>query len=70
MIFDNVWQFDTAKVTNYLSTLGCQAQFTAVAYSQTNDHAEAANKIIILHGLQKKLDEANSKWADELHDVL
>jgi len=28
MIFDNGWQFNTAKVTNYLSTLGCQAQFT------------------------------------------
>ena len=37
MIFDNGWQFDTTKITDYLSTLGCQARFTAVAHPQTND---------------------------------
>ena len=35
----------------------------------TNRQAEAANKSI-LHGLQKKLDEAKGKWAEELHGVL
>ena len=36
MVFDNGWQFDMAKVTNYLNTLGFQARFTAVAHPQTN----------------------------------
>jgi len=40
-----------------------------VAHPQTNGQAEAANKVIF-YGLQKKLDEAKGKWADELHDVL
>jgi len=60
MIFDNGRQFDTAKFTDYLSTLECQAQFTIVAHPQTNSQAEAANKVI-LHGLQTKLDEAKRK---------
>ena len=36
MIFDNGRQFDTSKLTDYLSSLGCQARFTAVAHPQTN----------------------------------
>ena len=54
---------------NYPSNLGCQARFTTVAHPQTNGQAEAANKSI-LHDLQKKLDNAKGKWADELHGVL
>ena len=54
---------------NYPSNLGCQARFTTVAHPQTNGQAEAANKSI-LHGLQKKLDNAKVKWVDELHGVL
>jgi len=69
IIFDNGRQFDTSKLTDYLQDLGCQARFTAVAHPQTNGQAEAANKSI-LHGLQKKLDHAKGRWADELHGVL
>ena len=69
MIFGNRWQFDTTKITDYLNTLGCQVQFTAIAHPQTNGQAEGANKSI-LHGLQKKFDEAKGKWAEELHGVL
>jgi len=69
IIFDNGLQFDTSELTDYLSNLGCQARFTAVAHPQTNGQAEAANKSI-LYGLQKKLDHAKGKWVDELHDVL
>jgi len=54
---------------DYLHNLGCQARFTAVAHPQTNGQAKAANKSI-LHDLQKKLDHAKGKWADELHGVL
>ena len=64
MIFDNGQKFDTAKVTDYLRTLDCHARFTAIAHPQTNDQAEATNKVI-LQGLQKK-----GKWADELHGVV
>jgi len=56
-------------VTDYLSTLGSQAQFTAVAHPQTNRQAEATNKVI-LPDFQKKLDDTKGKWADELHGHL
>ena len=36
MVFHNGRQFDTTKITDYLSTLGWQARFTAVAHPQTN----------------------------------
>ena len=62
IIFDNDRQFDTTKLTDYLSTLGCQARLTVVAHPQTNGQVEAANKSI-LHGLQKELDDAKGKWA-------
>jgi len=52
-----------AKVTNYLSTLECQARFTAVAHSQTKGQAKAINKVIP-HSLQKKCDNPKGKWAD------
>jgi len=38
-------------------------------HPQTNSQVEAANKSI-LHGLQKKLDDAKGKWTDELHGIL
>ena len=69
MIFNNRRQFDTTKITDYLRTLRCQVKFTAIAHPQTNGQTEAANKAI-LHGLQKKLNDAKGKWVDELHDVL
>ena len=69
MIFGNGQQFDTNKVTNYLNNLGCQAWFTVVAHPQTNGQTEATNKVF-LHSLQKKLNDAKCKWADELPDVL
>ena len=69
MILDNGRQFDTSKLTDYLSSLGCQARFTAVVHPQTNGQAEAAKKSI-LHGIQKKLNDAKGNWADELHGVL
>jgi len=61
IIFDNGRQFDTNRLIDYLNNLGYQAQFTTIADPQTNSQAEAANKSI-LHGLQKKLDDANRKW--------
>ena len=69
MIFDNGHWFGITKVTDYLSTLGCQARFIAVVHPHINGQAEAANKSI-LHGPQKKLDEAKGKWAEELYGVL
>ena len=69
MSCNNGHQFDRAKVTDYLSTLGCQARFTVVAHPQTNGQVEAANKVI-LYTLQKKLDEAKGQQAEELHGTL
>ena len=68
-ISNNGRQFGNTKITDYLGTLGCQARFTTVAHPQTNSQAKVANKVI-LHGHQKKLDDAKGKWADELHGVL
>jgi len=43
-------QFDTTKIMDYLSILGCQVRFTVVAHPKANGQAKAANKAI-LHGL-------------------
>jgi len=40
-----------------------------MAHPQTNGQAETTNKVL-LHGLQKKLDEAKGRRAEELHDIL
>jgi len=32
MVFDNMLQFDTTKVIDYLSALDCHARFTTVAH--------------------------------------
>ena len=69
MIFDNGQQFDTSKIMDYPGSLGCQARFIAVAQPQTNSQAEVANKTV-LHGVQKKLDDAKGKWVDKLHGIL
>ena len=69
IIFNNGQQFHTTKITDYLRTLGCQVRFTTVVHPQINKQAETAKKSI-LHGLQKKLDEAEGKWVAELHGVL
>jgi len=50
IIFGNDRQFNTSKLTDYLSNLGCQARFMTVAHPHTNCQAEATNKSI-LHGL-------------------
>ena len=69
MIFDNGIQFDTSKIKDYLIDLGCQARYTMVAHLQTKGQAEGATKLI-LHSVQKKLDDAMGKWADKLPGVL
>ncbi|RDY10138.1 Tf2-6, partial [Mucuna pruriens] len=43
--------------------------FTFVEHPQANGQAEAANKVI-LRGLQRRLEEAKGRWAEELPQVL
>ncbi|CAL1380475.1 unnamed protein product [Linum trigynum] len=69
LVFDHGKQFDCAEVIDFCDKVGAIARFASVAYPQANGQAESANKAI-LHGLHTRLDEANGKWADELHIVL
>jgi len=42
---------------------------SSVEHPQTNEQAEAANKVL-LGQLKKRLDRAKGKWTDELLEVL
>ena len=68
IIFDNGRQFDTSKLTDYLSNLGCQARFTTVAYPQTNGQTEAANKSILHEGLNNAALHEALDLLPSIHD--
>ena len=49
--------------------MGITNRYSTPAYLQGNGQAEAVNKVIV-NGLKKRLDDAKSKWVEELPHVL
>ncbi|KAI9128684.1 hypothetical protein K1719_000167 [Acacia pycnantha] len=49
--------------------LGITHHFASVEHPQSNGQAEAANKVI-LDGLKKKMQEADTSWVEQLYNVL
>jgi hypothetical protein len=66
---DNGTQFTDQKFQDYLRNIGITQSFTSVEHPQANRLAEVANKVI-LRGIRRRLDEAKTSWAKELHTVL
>jgi transposase InsO family protein len=69
LVSDNGTQFASVKIADFCEQYGIKQIFSSVEHPQTNGQAEAANKVI-LTGLQKRLDNAKAKWAEELPAVL
>ena len=69
LISDNGLQFDSKMFRKYCGELGITNRYSTPAYPQGNGQAEAVNKVI-LSGLKKRLDDAKSKWVEELPHVL
>ena len=60
-ISDNGHQFNSKAFRRYYCELGIKNRYLTLTYSQGNGQAEAVNKVIV-NGLKKRLDEANSRW--------
>ena len=68
-ISDNGLQFDNKAFKMYCCELGIKNRYSTPAYPQRNRQAEAVNNVIV-NGLKKRLDDAKSKWVEELPHVL
>jgi len=69
VITNNGRQFVDLKLETFFIELGIKHITSFMEHPQTNDQAEAANKVI-LSQLKKRLGAAKGKWADELLKVL
>ena len=49
--------------------MGIKNRNSTPAYPQRNEQAKAVN-MVIMNGLKKRLDDAKSKWVEELPHVL
>ncbi|PNY14150.1 gag-pol polyprotein, partial [Trifolium pratense] len=69
VVTDNRTQFTDKGFQEFLTSLGTKQHFTSVEHPQTNEQAEAANRVI-LRGLRRRLDQNKKKWVEELENVL
>ena len=69
LISDNGLQFDNKMFKRYCGELGITNRYSIPTYPQGNEQAEVVNKVIV-NGLKKRLDDAKSKWVEELPHVL
>lgn len=69
IVTDNSTQFTSQLVADFCNIWKIHQAFTSVEHPQTNNQAEASNKII-LNGFKKWLNDANWNWAAELPLVL
>ena len=69
LISDNNLQFDSKMFRGYCGELGITNRYSTPIYPQGNGQVEAVNKVIV-NGLKKRLDDAKSKWVEELPHVL
>nr|XP_023870654.1 uncharacterized protein LOC111983217 [Quercus suber] len=60
LISDNGLQFDSRAFREFCSDLDIKNRYFTPAYPQSNDQAEATNKVIV-NGLKKRLDGAKGR---------
>ncbi|KAI9125272.1 hypothetical protein K1719_003888 [Acacia pycnantha] len=66
---DNGTQFTDRNFQDMMVDLGVTHHFASVEHPQSNGQAEVANKVI-LDGLRKKMEDANTSWVEQLYNVL
>ncbi|XP_042440642.1 uncharacterized protein LOC122026014 [Zingiber officinale] len=69
LISNNGRQFNSQKLKEWCGGYDIQQAFTSVAYPQSNEHAEVANREI-LRILRARLDHVGGSWVDEIPSVL
>lgn len=69
LISNNGTQFIDNKFKAYLVKLKIQLRNSLVAHPQVNGQVKVTNEIL-LWGLEKRLDGAKRRWAEELPNVL
>lgn len=69
VITDNGRQFIDKKLRAFYQGLGLRHVTSSVEHPQTNDQAEATNKIIVAE-LKRKLSDNKWAWVDELPKIL
>ena len=69
VISNNGIQFTDRKFQYYLRDLNLKQSLTSIEYPQDNGAAESANNVV-LRGIRRRLDEAKTRWTEELHTVL
>jgi len=69
IITDNGRQFIDKELAKFYTGLGIKHITSSVEHPQTNEQAEAANKVILVE-LRKRLDIAKGRWPEELIEVL
>lgn len=57
------------KLTNFYIDLGVQKKFISIVHPQAKGKVESVN-ILILKGLNKKLDDDKGLWEELLHEML
>lgn len=65
LVLDNGLQFDNKSFCKYYSDLGIRNRYSTLAYPQSNDQAEATNKVI-MNGLKKRMEGTKGRWTEEL----
>ena len=68
-ISDNGFQFNNKAFRRYCCDLGVKNRYSTPAYPQGNRQAETINKVIV-SGLNKRLDDTNGRWVEELPHIL
>ena len=61
IITDNGRQFIDKELAKFYTSLGIKHATSSVEHPQTNGHAEAANKVILVE-LRMRLDNAKGPW--------
>jgi len=69
LVTDNGRQFTNRGFEQFLTQLGVKHLTSSVEHPQTNEQAEAANKVI-LRELRKKLGQMKELWAKEIPGIL
>jgi len=69
IITNNGRQFIDKELAKFYTGLGIKHITSSVEHPQTNEHAEAANKVILVE-LRKRLDTVKGRWPKELIEVL
>ena len=69
LVLDNGLQFDNKAFREFCSNLNIRNGYSTSVYPQGNGQAEATNKAIV-NGLNKRLEGAKGRWAEELSNVL